>query len=262
MIRSHCQKIKERGASVPAVRTRDIIGMVFNFAIARGIKCSNPAELIAPSTIAKFTPRDRALTKKEIGIFFNALKVSKASISLKNAVKIIFLTMVRKSCMTGAKWDEVDFKTAEWTIPAERMKASRKGVGRPHVVYLSEQVLDLFMQLHILAGGSKYVLPSFGQSEYGTVSGSSINRVATHAYELVRSKGVDIEKFTIHDFRRTASTHLHEMGYNSDWIEKSLAHEQRGVRAVYNKAEYAEQRRKLLQDWANIVDNWTDEFTF
>jgi len=50
---------------------------------------------------------------------------------------------------------------------------------------------------------------------------------------------------------------LPEAGYNSDWIEKALAHEQKGVRAVYNKAEYREQRKEMLQDWANMIDSWT-----
>ena len=53
------------------------------------------------------------------------------------------------------------------------------------------------------------------------------------------------------------STILHEAGYNSDWIEKTLAHEQKGVRAVYNKAEYRDQRKAMLQDWANMIDSWT-----
>ena len=60
----------------------------------------------------------------------------------------------------------------------------------------------------------------------------------------------------MHDLRRTASTVLHEVGFNSDWIEKCLAHEQRGVRAIYNKAEYAEQRRTMLQTWADMLDGW------
>ena len=65
-------------------------------------------------------------------------------------------------------------------------------------------------------------------------------------------EGVEFESFSVHDLRRTASTLLHEAGYNSDWNEKCLAHEQRGVRAVYNKAEYAAQRTSMLQDWADI----------
>ena len=62
---------------------------------------------------------------------------------------------------------------------------------------------------------------------------------------------------TLADLRRTASTLLHEAGYNTDWIEKCLAHEQKGVRAIYNKAEYREQRAAMLQDWADMIDDWT-----
>lgn len=260
MLRSHCEKIKDRGASASAVRTRDIVGNVFSYAKARGINCENPAEYVAPSTIAIFNPRDRALSKREIGIFFNTLKNAQTSHALKVALKLLMLTMVRKSNLVNATWDEIDFVAAEWTIPAEKMKASRQGAGRPHIVYLSQQALDLFMQLHVLASGSPYVLPSFGQSQYGTVSLSSLNRAAAHTVELAQRKGLPIEKFVLHDMRRTASTHLHEAGYNSDWIEKALAHEQRGVRAVYNKAEYAQQRSKLLQDWADMVDDWINQY--
>ena len=64
------------------------------------------------------------------------------------------------------------------------------------------------------------------------------------------------QDFSVHDLRRTGSTLLHEAGFNSDWIEKCLAHEQKGVRAVYNRAEYADQRREMLQTWANMVDGW------
>ncbi|WP_433913842.1 tyrosine-type recombinase/integrase [Brenneria populi] len=260
ILRNHCDKVKSRGAAASAVKTRDIIGCVFTYAKARGVKCDNPAEHVPPSTIATFVPRDRALSKKEIGLFFNTLKNAQTSHALKVALKLIMLTLVRKNSIVNATWDEIDFVNAEWTIPAEKMKASRRGAGRPHVVYLSRQALDLFMQLHILAAGSPFVLPSFGQSQHGTIALSSLNRAANHAIQLAQKQGLPLRDFTIHDMRRTASTHLHEAGYNSDWIEKALAHEQRGVRAVYNKAEYAEQRRKMLQDWADMVDRWIGEF--
>lgn len=260
MLRNHCEKIKDRGASASAVKTRDIVGNVFTYAKARGVKCENPAEHVAPSTIATFKPRDRALSKREIGLFFNTLKNAQTSHALKVALKIVMLTMIRKNSIVNATWDEIDFVTAEWVIPAERMKASRHGAGRPHVVYLSHQALDLLMQLHILADGSSFVMPSFGQSQHGTISLSSLNRAANHAIALAQKQGLPLADFTIHDMRRTASTHLHEAGYNSDWIEKALAHEQRGVRAVYNKAEYAEQRKQLLQDWADMVDRWIEEY--
>lgn len=75
----------------------------------------------------------------------------------------------------------------------------------------------------------------------------------------INEKGINFAPLTVHDLRRTASTLLHEAGFNSDWIEKCLAHEQKGVRAVYNKAEYAEQRRDMLQQWADMVDGWIEE---
>lgn len=63
--------------------------------------------------------------------------------------------------------------------------------------------------------------------------------------------------FTVHDLRRTGSTLLNEVGFNSDWIEKCLAHEDgRSSRGIYNKAEYEHQRRHMMQEWSNLVDAW------
>lgn len=77
---------------------------------------------------------------------------------------------------------------------------------------------------------------------------------------VAQEKGWDLRRFNPHDLRRTASTILHEAGFNSDVIEKCLAHEQKGVRAVYNKAEYAQQRRELLQAWADMIDKFVENF--
>lgn len=74
--------------------------------------------------------------------------------------------------------------------------------------------------------------------------------------KFINKDAQKIDNFTVHDLRRTGSTLLHETGFNSDWIEKSLAHEQQGVRAVYNKAEYAEQRKDMMQKWADKIDEW------
>ncbi|MFV1976006.1 MAG: tyrosine-type recombinase/integrase, partial [Candidatus Scalindua sp.] len=95
------------------------------------------------------------------------------------------------------------------------------------------------------------VLPSCG-SLRKSISSSTLNTA-------IRTLDLDIRDFVIHDFRRTASTHLHESGFNSDWIEKALAHEQKGVRGVYNRAEYAEQRKEMLQWWADFVDSQIEE---
>jgi integrase len=89
------------------------------------------------------------------------------------------------------------------------------------------------------------------------MSSATLNQVMKLTYQLAPKDGKPLSKFGPHDLRRTASTLLHEAGYNSDWIEKYLAHEQRGVRAIYNKAECREQRRQTLQDWTGMIDQWT-----
>ena len=247
---ARCEKIKERGAAAPAVHAREIVLQVFRFIQARGLKIDNPAESIRPSAIATFKARDRALTPAEIHTFFKALEQTATMSTLRLAVKFMLLTLVRKTEFIEAKWDEVNFETAIWTIPKERMKA-----GRPHNVYLSQQALDILVAFKTCFSASSYLHPGRYETEL-PISSATLNRVIDATVKVVHDRGEDFDPFTVHDLRRTASTLLHEAGFNSDWIEKCLAHEQRGVRAIYNKAEYAEQRRAMLQAWADMLDAW------
>ena len=245
-----CDRIKARGAPATAVHTREIVGQVYRYAIGRGLQVENPADKIQASKIAVFRPRDRALSPVEIRSFFSALESVATLPTLKLALRLILLTMVRKGELIGALWSEVDFEQATWTIPAARMKA-----GRAHVVYLSSQALDILVALKTCAGGSLYLLPGRYDTEAG-ISNATLNRVIDATLAKLSAEGREMEPFTVHDLRRTGSTLLHEAGFNSDWIEKCLAHMQKGVRAIYNKAEYAEQRRQMLQAWADMVDGW------
>ena len=247
---ARCEKIKERGAAAPAVHAREIVLQVFRFIQARGLKIDNPAESIRPSAIATFKARDRALTPAEIHTFFKALEQTATMSTLRLAVKFMLLTLVRKTEFIEAKWDEVNFETAIWTIPKDRMKA-----GRPHNVYLSQQALDILVAFKTCFSASSYLHPGRYETEL-PISSATLNRVIDATVKVVHDRGEDFDPFTVHDLRRTASTLLHEAGFNSDWIEKCLAHEQRGVRAIYNKAEYAEQRRTMLQAWADMLDAW------
>lgn len=247
---ARCEKIKERGASAPAVHAREIVLQVFRFIQARGLNIQNPAEAIRPSAIATFKARDRALSPSEIHVFFNALEQTATMSTLRLAIKFMLLTLVRKSEFIEAIWDEVSFETAVWTIPKERMKA-----GRPHNIYLSQQALDILIAFKTCFGASSYLHPGRYETKL-PISAATLNRVIDATVKLIRERGEDFEPFTVHDLRRTGSTLLHEAGFNSDWIEKCLAHEQRGVRAVYNKAEYADQRRTMLQAWADMLDGW------
>ena len=249
-IRRHCNKIKDRGAPSTAIFVRDLIANIYRYAIQRGHKLTNPADEIANSSIATFKKRERVLTPREIKLFFSTLENTQSDFALKKAVKFILLTLVRKGELINATWDEIDFKNKIWMIPAERMKAKRA-----HNVYLSEQALDLIVAFQIYSEGSPYLLPGrINRSQ--PIANSSLNRVIAKCINVINKDEKRIDDFTVHDLRRTGSTLLHEMGFNSDWIEKSLAHEQQGVRAVYNKAEYAEQRKEMMQRWADQVDEW------
>lgn len=244
-----CEKIKkDRDAPATAVHVREIVSHIYRYVQARGVTISNPADAVKASAIAIFKPRERALTPDEMQAFFTTLDGIGTMPQLKLGIRLTLLTMCRKGELLGAKWSEIDFQAQTWTIPAERMKARRS-----HVVYLSDQAIDLLVGLKACAGSSPYLLP--GRYETGQpMTPQALNRVIVATLVKAKGEGIELAGFSPHDLRRTASTLLHEAGFNSDWIEKCLAHEQRGVRAVYNKAEYGPQRRELLQTWADMVD--------
>ena len=248
-IRSLCEKIKENGAPSAAVFVRDIFARTYQYAISKGMNVHNPAISISPSSIARFKARERALTANEIKVFLKYLELSEVYPTSKKGLLLILLTLVRKGEMVNAKWSEIDFDSSVWHIPAERMKARRA-----HNVYLSKQAVDILLYLKSFAENSTFILPARGKPSQA-VAMSSLNRAIKKTIDLAGKEGVILDDFTVHDLRRTGSTILHEQGYNTDWIEKALAHEQRGVRAVYNKAEYQEQRKSMMQEWADYLDS-------
>lgn len=250
-LRAVTDAIVERGAPATAVHAREVVLQVYRWAIERGQKVENPAEMVRPNSIARFEPRDRALSPAEIGLMYRYMDRIGTSPQYRAAIKLLLLTMVRKSELSNATWEEINFSEALWTIPKQRMKRRN-----PHLVFLSRQALDIFIALKTFAGGSEFVLPSRYDSDL-PMSAATLNRVLAVTYQAAQKDGEQLGKFGPHDLRRTASTLLHEAGYNTDWIEKCLAHEQKGVRAIYNKAEYREQRAAMLQDWADMIDEWT-----
>jgi len=252
-LRALCDKVKARGAPATAVHVRDIVKQVYAFAILHGEKVDNPADGVGAASIATFVPKDRALSPLEIRLMARQVESVANYPTIRLALRMILLTLVRKSELIEATWDEVDFEHETWTIPKQRMKGRK-----PHVVYLSHQVLDILVALHTCAAGSRFLLPSHYDADR-CMSKATLNRVTQLIAERAKAAGLPLEPFTVHDLRRTGSTLLNEIGFNRDWIEKCLAHEEgRSSRSVYNKAEYAEQRRHMLQEWANMVDAWID----
>ncbi|MEN9430267.1 MAG: hypothetical protein RJA86_1126 [Pseudomonadota bacterium] len=234
-------RIKARGSDQMALQTRNILKRLFAYAIARQKITFNPAAAIDAQFIATAKSRDVSLTAEEIGKLICAVYQASFRRAHKLAIHLLILCMVRKTELTKARWQEIDFDKAEWQIPASRMKKDRI-----HTVPLSLQAVEMFRELKILSCGSDYIFPSRNTLNK-PISDNALN-------QAIQTMDLDIRAFVIHDFRRTASTLLHEAGFNSDWVEKCLAHEQKGVRGVYNKAEYLTQRREMMQWWANFVD--------
>jgi integrase len=162
------------------------------------------------------------------------------------------LTLARKSELLLAKWKDVSLDAREWLIPAENAKT-----GKPHMVYLSTQVADMFLELKALAGDSELVMP--GRSSLSKPFAKNALNKALEGLTFDMDPLTIMNPLTIHDLRRTGATLLTEQGFNKDVIEKALSHEREGIRAVYILAEYAEQRRKMLQWWADYVDSIVTE---
>jgi integrase len=131
------------------------VKLVYAFAILHGEKVPNPADEVGPASIATFVPKDRSLSPAEIRIMLRQLEHVPTLPTIRLGMKLFLLTMVRKSELQDATWDEVDFENAVWSIPKERMKRSKA-----HNVYLTQQAMDILIALKTCAGNSKYLLPS------------------------------------------------------------------------------------------------------
>jgi integrase len=237
---------RDSGAPAAARHLRSLLRQLFDHAVARQIVEFNPVLSLKAKQVAKLTPRDRALSPEEIRRFLRTLYESNTTRCLKIALHLILLTLVRKRELLRARWEHMDFEAGEWTIPKEHSKNKRE-----HIVYLSSQALELFRELQMLAGGSALVLP-------GRLS---LKRPYAHSVlnETLDRLDFGIPPFTVHDLRRTASTVLGERDFSSDVIDMALNHKKPGMKGVYNKAQYAPQRRTMLQFWADFVEGLAAE---
>jgi integrase len=197
-------RIKARGAPYTALCVRNVLRRLYGLAIARQLVAINPAAQIPARYIATRRPRDRVLSRGEIAELLGALARSRSHLAHRIAVHLLLITLVRKGELINARWEEVNLDTGEWTIPGRRMK-----MDRPHVVYLSRQAVEMFRELKPMACGSAYVFPSRADLDRPIVA-ATLNK-------LIQALG---GTFCPHDFRRTASTYLHEMGFTLTGLRK------------------------------------------
>jgi integrase len=157
------------------------------------------------------------------------------------------LVFVRPGELRHAEWHEINFKTAEWRISADKMKS-----GSPHIVPLSKQAIAVLLEIQPLTGHGRYVFPS-PRTDTRPMSNNAV-------LAALRRMGYTKEEMSGHGFRSMASTLLNEQGWNRDAIERQLAHAERNrVRASYNYAEYLPERRKMMQAWADYLDRLVNE---
>jgi integrase len=234
--------IRNAGHGQAAVAVRNLLKRMWDYALICELAESSPVNSLPVKYIAVAKARSRALSEAEIRLFLNRLDAAPLRSEVKSALRLILLTLSRKSEVRLARWEHISFERGEWEIPQEH---SKTGAGQ--IVHLSRQAIAILEQLRQIARGSEYIFPAVGSDGNTPIGRSTLNRALDRVQQ-------GMAHFTVHDLRRTGATRLSEMGYQPDWIEKALNHKQRGVRGIYNRAEYATQRREMLQAWADALD--------
>lgn len=235
--------IVKRGASIAANRTFACIRRMFNFAVERDIILATPCTTIkAPS---KENQRNRCLTTEEIKAFWHALEIAPMSTATKIVLKLQLVTAQRKGEILGAEWNEINFETRWWIIPENKAKN-----GVHHRVALSELAIGLINELKKLSGKSRWLFPS--ETNKSHMRGESIDKAVRRSDEQVFKKA-NIKHFTPHDLRRTAATHMTEMGISRLVVSKILNHVDSSITAIYDRHSYDHEKRNALERWSNKV---------
>jgi len=235
------KRVEKRGAATVAILIRQWCSAIFRYAAAHLLADADPDAMLKGAIDRPKVKHSQPLTKKDIPEFINALESYDGYRATIIALKLLMLTFVRTIELRAAEWKEFDLDAAEWRIPAERMK-----MREPHVVPLSQQAIELLLELQTYTGTNGFLFPNYRRPKT-CITSTTLNR----AIERMGYGG----RFSAHGFRATASTMLNEMRYPTDYIERQLAHAERDkTRASYNRAEYLPERKEMMQTWANMID--------
>jgi integrase len=236
------RKIESRGAHNVAKKTRQRLSQIFRFGPAQGAAEANPAtDLNVIAAHAPATRHHSHVTLAELPELLGKIEAANINTLTLHAIRLLVLTAVRPGELRAAPWVEFDLDAATWTIPKARMKARR-----PHIVPLPHQAVAILRQLEEVTGG--YALVFAGRNTTNRpMSENTINKALADVGYKGRQTG--------HGFRHLLSTELNRRSYIRDWIERQLAHDDDDeIRDTYNHATYLEQRREMMQAWADSID--------
>ena len=245
------RRIEARGVIETAHRALQDSSQALRYAVATGKASSNPARDLKGALRRPNTKHFPAITEpKRFGDLLRAIDSYAATPVVRAALKLAPMVLLRPGELRFAEWPEIDLDAAMWTVPAVRMKRElrQKLHGAPHLVPLSKQAVSVLRELHPLTGHAKMVFR--GERHHDrAMSENTINAA-------LRAMGFSADEVTGHGFRATARTMLQErLDFDPDVIEAQLAHSVRdNLGRAYNRTEFVEQRRKMLQAWSNYLD--------
>jgi len=246
-ILSVIHRAESHGTIETAHRLRMLCSQVFRYAVATGRVKSDPTrDLKGALTPVVVAHRATITEPKKVGALLRAIQGFEGTFVVQCAVKITPYLFVRPGELRHAEWSEIDFDAKEWRIPAEKMK-----MRVIHIVPLPKQVVDILNELQPLTGSGRFVFPSIRNSSR-PMSENTVN-------VALRRLGYGKEEICAHGFRAMASTMLHEQGWDSDVIERQLAHKEgNAIKGAYNHARHLPERVKLMQHYADYLDGLRD----
>lgn len=239
------RRVEDRGALTVALLLRQWCSAVFRYAVVTLRTDADPAAALRGAVTRRKVKHKVPLSRQQIADLRCAMESYGGNRETVIALNLLLLTFVRPVELRESRWSEIDFERAEWRVPAERMK-----MREAHVVPLSRQAVELLVELHAITGHREFMFPNTRRPK-SCMSTMTLNR----ALERMGFNGKSTIGFSAHGFRATASTMLNELGFHADYIERQLAHQSRNKsRASYNHALYLDQRRSMMQQWADLVD--------
>ena len=237
--------VERSGRRETTKKLRGTLSGVFRLAVVTLRADNDPTYAVKGALLpVKVTNRAAITDEKQFGQFLRDLDEYSGAGVIKDAILFQILTMTRPGEVRGAKQSEFNIERRTWGIAADRTKMRRE-----HIIPLSEQALNLVKRNWIDVEGVELIFPSLN-SNRKWLSENAFN-------SAIRRMGYSKEEVTAHGFRSTASTILNNRGYDGDVIEAALAHQDKNaIRRTYNRATYWDQRVQLMNDWANLVDQF------